>query len=317
MPKIIVPVVTIFDHNGKPDCDANKKVIDYLIQNGVDGILVLGSTGEFTELSMREKWDFLAFYAEYAAGRTELYAGTGSVNYQQTLELSNAVYAMGYRAPLIIGPYYYGMDQDHIFTYYDTLARNLKGNMYIYNYPARSGHSISPETVRRLADRNSNIVGLKDTVSAPSHTGNICLAMEGRPFEVYSGFDDQYLYNLSIGGCGSIGGLANFVPDIWRDLIAATKAEDFARTMKLAGLLHRMMPMYELGSSSSLLFKKLLVCRGVDISPKAIFPFDESDNAVFDQVRQLMEDVLAEYRSMQKDAGTGSLTRDSQYGGSV
>ena len=227
MPKIIVPVVTIFDHSGKPDPEANKKVIDFLIQNGVDGILVLGSTGEFTELSLREKWDFLAFYADYVGGRTELYAGTGSVNYQQTLELSNGVYAMGYRAPLIIGPYYYGMDQEHIFTYYDTLAHNLKGNMYIYNYPARSGHSVAPETVRRLVDRNPNIVGLKDTVSSPSHTGDICLAMAGKDFEVYSGFDDQYLYNLSVGGCGSIGGLANFVPDIWRDLIAATKAEDF------------------------------------------------------------------------------------------
>ena len=298
MPKIIVPVVTIFDHSGKPDPEANKKVIDFLIQNGVDGILVLGSTGEFTELSLREKWDFLAFYADYAGGRTELYAGTGSVNYQQTLELSNGVYAMGYRAPLIIGPYYYGMDQEHIFTYYDTLAHNLNGNMYIYNYPARSGHSVAPETVRRLVDRNPNIVGLKDTVSSPSHTGDICLAMAGKDFEVYSGFDDQYLYNLSVGGCGSIGGLANFVPDIWRDLIAATKAEDFSKTMKLAGLLHRLMPIYEMGSSSSLLFKKLLVCRGVEISPKAIFPFDESDNAVFNRVRSLMEEVLEEYRRL-------------------
>ena len=147
-------------------------------------------------------------------------------------------------------------------------------------------------------DRNPNIVGLKDTVSSPSHTGDICLAMAGKDFEVYSGFDDQYLYNLSVGGCGSIGGLANFVPDIWRDLIAATKAEDFSKTMKLTNLLHRLMPIYEMGSSSSLLFKKLLVCRGVEISPKAIFPFDESDNAVFNRVRSLMEEVLEEYRRL-------------------
>lgn len=168
---------------------------------------------------MAEKRDFLSFYADYVQGRTVLYAGTGSTNFHKTLELSNAVYDMGYRAPLVIGPYYYGMDQEHLFVYYDTLAKHLKGDMYIYNYPARSGHSIEAETVRRLAEANPNIVGLKDTVTEPGHTNQICHAMEGKPFEVYSGFDDQFLYNLSAGGHGSIGGLANVVPDIWSDLI--------------------------------------------------------------------------------------------------
>lgn len=298
MVKIIVPVVTVFDHRGKPDCEANKKVIDYLIQNGVDGILVLGSTGEFTELTVAEKRDFLEFYADYAGGRTELYAGTGSINFHQTLELSNSVYAMGYRAPLVIGPYYYGMDQEHLFTYYDTLAKHLKGDMYIYNYPARSGHSIAAKTVRALADCNPNIVGMKDTVSEPAHTNQVCLAMEGRPFAVYSGFDDQFLYNMACGGSGSIGGLANIVPDIWRDLIRAANGGSFDRVMKLSRLLHRLMPVYDMGSSCSLLFKKLLVHRGVEISPKAIFPFDESDDRAFLIVRDLLDGVLAEYRQM-------------------
>ncbi len=298
MVKIIVPVVTVFDHNGKPDYEANKKVADYLIQNRVDGILVLGSTGEFTELTVAEKRDFLEFYAGYVNGRTELYAGTGSINFHQTLELSNSVYAMGYRAPLVIGPYYYGMDQEHLFTYYDTLAKHLKGDMYIYNYPARSGHSIEAKTVCRLMEANPNIVGLKDTVTEPGHTNQICRAVEGLPFEVYSGFDDQFLYNLSAGGSGSIGGLSNVVPDIWSDLIRSVNSGDYARALKLTPLLHRLMPIYEVGSSCSLLFKKLLVHRGVEISPKAIFPFDESDNIAFGRVRRMLDQVLAEYQEI-------------------
>lgn len=298
MVKIIVPVVTVFDHNGKPDYEANKKVADYLIQNRVDGILVLGSTGEFTELTVAEKRDFLEFYAGYVNGRTELYAGTGSINFHQTLELSNSVYAMGYRAPLVIAPYYYGMDQEHLFTYYDTLAKHLKGDMYIYNYPARSGHSIEAKTVCRLMEANPNIVGLKDTVTEPGHTNQICRAVEGLPFEVYSGFDDQFLYNLSAGGSGSIGGLSNVVPDIWSDLIRSVNSGDYARALKLTPLLHRLMPIYEVGSSCSLLFKKLLVHRGVEISPKAIFPFDESDNIAFGRVRRMLDQVLAEYQEI-------------------
>ena len=298
MVKINVPVVTVFDHNGKPDYEANKKVADYLIQNRVDGILVLGSTGEFTELTVAEKRDFLEFYAGYVNGRTELYAGTGSINFHQTLELSNSVYAMGYRAPLVIAPYYYGMDQEHLFTYYDTLAKHLKGDMYIYNYPARSGHSIEAKTVCRLMEANPNIVGLKDTVTEPGHTNQICRAVEGLPFEVYSGFDDQFLYNLSAGGSGSIGGLSNVVPDIWSDLIRSVNSGDYARALKLTPLLHRLMPIYEVGSSCSLLFKKMLVHRGVEISPKAIFPFDESDNIAFGRVRRMLDQVLAEYQEI-------------------
>jgi len=205
---------------------------------------------------------------------------------------------MGYRAPLVIGPYYYGMDQEHLFTYYDTLAKHLKGDMYIYNYPARSGHSIEAKTVCRLMEANPNIVGLKDTVTEPGHTNQICRAVEGLPSEVYSGFDDQFLYNLSAGGSGSIGGLSNVVPDIWSDLIRSVNSGDYARALKLTPLLHRLMPIYEVGSSCSLLFKKFLVHRGVEISPKAIFPFDESDNIAFGRVRRMLDQVLAEYQEI-------------------
>ena len=83
MARIIVPVVTVFDHNGKPDYEANKKVADFLIGYGVDGILILGSTGEFTELSVSEKRAFLQSYADHVNGRVELYAGTGSITFKR------------------------------------------------------------------------------------------------------------------------------------------------------------------------------------------------------------------------------------------
>ena len=88
MYKIITPVVTVFDRNEKPDYEANKKVIDFLVEGGVDGILVLGSTGEFTGLSQKEKSDFFQFYADYTNQRVELYAGTGSTNFKETVAVS-------------------------------------------------------------------------------------------------------------------------------------------------------------------------------------------------------------------------------------
>lgn len=227
MYKIVTPVVTIFDDNEKPDYEANKKVIDFLVEGGVDGILVLGSTGEFTGLTKKEKSDFFKFYAEYTNNRVELYAGTGCMNSQDTVELTNEIYSMGYAGPMVIGPYYYGLDQEKIFVFYDTLAKALKGDLYIYNFPARTGHSIDPQTVKRLLEENKNIVGLKDSVSEPNHTNLICLEAEGHAFTVYSGFDDQFLYNISSGGNGCIGGLSNIVPEIWSDLVKAANNKDF------------------------------------------------------------------------------------------
>ena len=138
MAKIIAPVVTIFNEEEKPDYAGNKKVIDFLIEGGLDGILVLGSAGEFPDLNEQERLDFFRFYAEYVNGRVELLAGTGCIRYADTLALSNAVYELGY-TPMVISPYYFEMDQEKLFVYYDRLAKDVKGDLYLYNFPPRTG----------------------------------------------------------------------------------------------------------------------------------------------------------------------------------
>ena len=292
------PVVTVFDEKEKPDYEGNKKVIDFLIEGGVDGILVLGSSGEFTGLTKQEKHDFFKFYTGYTAGRTKLYAGTGSLNFEDTVALSNEVNEMGYEGAMVIGPCYYALDQEKIFVYYDTLAKSIKGNLYIYNFPARSGHSIAPETLKKLVENNTNIKGLKDSVSEPNHTNELMLAVEGHEFEMFSGFDDQFLYNLTSGGVGCIGALSNIVPEIWSDLVKSTKEKDFDRVMKLSALTHELMPLYDMDSNFSLLFKKLMQHRGVEVSDRAIFPYNQMDEEVYKKAESLMDKVIEEYQNL-------------------
>jgi 2-dehydro-3-deoxy-D-pentonate aldolase len=298
MVKIITPVVTVFGKDEKPDCEANKRVIDFLIDNGVDGILVLGSTGEFPGLSNTEKLDFFKFYHEYTAGRVPLYAGTGCMSIDDTAELSNKALGLGYTAVLVIGPYYYGIDQEKLYIYYSALAKCLQGDMLLYNYPARSGHSIAPQTVIRLAADNAHIIGIKDSVSEPHHTSLIGTELEGTDFAAFSGFDDQLLYNISFGGAGCIGGLSNIVPDIWHDLIKAVNEKNFDRAVSLSGLIHRLMPIYDMDSNCSLLLKMLLKHRGVDIAPTAIFPYNQIDGTVFMRAAALMDAVLEDYKKL-------------------
>lgn len=225
------PVVTVFDEKEKPDYEGNKKVIDFLIEGGVDGILVLGSSGEFTGLTKQEKHDFFKFYTGYTAGRTKLYAGTGSLNFEDTVALSNEVNEMGYEGAMVIGPCYYALDQEKIFVYYDTLAKSIKGNLYIYNFPVRSGHSIAPETLKKLVENNANIKGLKDSVSEPNHTNEL-------------------------------------------------------------------MPLYDMDSNFSLLFKKLMQHRGVEVLDRAIFPYNQMDEEVYKKAESLMDKVIEEYQNL-------------------
>lgn len=297
MAKIITPAVTILNEYEKPDYEGNKKVIDFLINGGVDGILVLGSAGEFPNLSVEDRLEFFKFYADYVNGRVELFASTGCVSYKDTLYLSSAVCDMGY-TPMVIGPYYFGIDQEKLFIYYDKLAKDLDKEVYLYNYPARTGHSIAPETIKRLLDANPNIIGLKDSVSEPGHTNMVTRAVEGCNFTVYSGFDDQFLANIANNGGGCIGALSVIVPEIWSELVQSANSMNYKKTQSLFHLIQKLMPIYDMDTNCSFILKKLLAYRGVEISTRAVFPFNQMKEAVFCRATQILDIVLEEYNNM-------------------
>lgn len=295
MCKIITPVVTIFSENGAIDIEGNKKVIDFLIEGGVDGILVLGSTGEFTNMTIEQRKELFRLYSDYNNGRVELYAGTGCLDAADTIELTNYADGLRYKAVMIIGPYYYGLDQDKIFKYYDKVAKSVKSNIYLYNYPDRSGHTFEPDTVKRIVDANANVVGMKDSISTPGHFNDIIMKVNNENFEMYAGFDDQFLYNLTAGGKGGIGALSNIVPEIWSSLVKAYRNKEFDQTFKLANIIHGMMPIYGLDSNSSLIIKKLMNYRGLDLNETSIFPFEEISEENMEYGKKLVDQALSQY----------------------
>lgn len=298
--EIITPVVTAFDKDEKIDYKANEKIIDFLIDGGVNGILVLGSTGEFTGMSYTEKKELFKFYSEYVDGRVDLYAGTGSMNFDETVTLSNDIQNMNYKGAFVIGPYYYAQDQEKLFIYYDKLAKSVNGNIYIYNFPARTGHSLSHKTIKKLVNNNSNIVGLKDSVSEPGHTNLCILETKKDDFNVFSGFDDQYLYNIASGGKGCIAALSNIVPDIWSELVKATNEKDLDRSFTYQSLIQELMPLYNMDSNFSYLFKRLMAYRGVELNPTAIFPFNQLDENIFNESKDILDKVLKKFDELKK-----------------
>lgn len=298
MCKIITPVVTIFDKSGGIDIEGNKKVIDFLIEGGVDGILVLGSTGEFTNMTMEQRKELFSLYSDYNNGRVDLYAGTGCLEVSNTIELTNYTNKLDYKGAMIIGPYYYGLDQDKVFKYYDKVAKSVEGNIYLYNYPDRSGHTLEPDTVKKIVEANDNVVGMKDSVSEPGHFNNIIIEVDDENFEMYAGFDDQFLYNLAAGGNGGISALSNIVPEIWSSLVKAYRNKDFDRTFKLANIIHGLMPIYGLDSNSALVIKKLMNYRGLDLNEQSIFPFEVVLEENIEYGKKLVDEALSKYKSL-------------------
>lgn len=274
--QILTPSLTIFNDDESIDYEGNRKLIRHLIDNGVDGIVPLGSTGEFTSLTFKQKRDFIDFYLSEVGGNVQVLPGTGCIDYRETIELSNFALNRGAEGVLIIGQYYYGMTQEDIFHYYDYLATNIDGDIYLYNFPDRTGTTFTPETVLRLLQSHKNIVGMKESVSSFDHTRDIMqLVREDFPnFKMYSGFDNQFLDNIDFGGRGGISAISNILPDLWSKWVTAKNNEDYETIIDIKKKIFSLMRLYKIECNCSGLFKELLKSRGLDINTTTLFPFE-------------------------------------------
>lgn len=292
--EILTPVLTVFDDSGKIDYDGNSKMIEFLIENNVDGIVPLGSTGEFPSISFEEKKDFLDFYIEKVNKRVKILAGTGCLNYEETVDLSNFAIEKGADGVLVMSPYYFGMSQEEGYRYFDRLAKDIKGDVYIYNFGARSGFDMSSDILVRLVQNNKNIVGMKDTTVSIEHTKE-CLekVLKVNPeFKMYSGFDNQLLPNAISGGVGCISALSNIFPDIWSKWIKAVNEKNYEDIIVLSNKIQDLMKLYSYKSNFSVLFKHLMHERGVNINTTSLFPFDYISDEDINSARSIVKKYI-------------------------
>lgn len=291
--KIVTPTLTIFNQEGAIDYEGNRTLIRHLVDHGVDGVVPLGSTGEFTILPFEEKKKFLEFYLKEINGAVKVLPGTGCINHEETVKLSNFALQNGADGVLVIGQYYYGISQEEIFHYYDFLASRIEGNVYLYNFPARTNSTFEPETVLRLLRKHKNIVGMKESVSSFTHTRDILdlIQDEFPDFQMYSGFDDQFLDNVDYGGQGSIGAISNLLPGLWSGWVKARNMENWEDIIKYKKKIHKLMRLYQLETNCSGLFKAVLKARGLDICTQSMFPFDQVRKESVSEALALIESV--------------------------
>ena len=192
------------------DFERFEKVINWQIEQGIDGLVICGTTGEGSTLSDEEHRAALRFAVKTAAGRTPIIAGTGSNDTAYAVDLTRCACEAGCDAMLVVTPYYNKATQKGLIKMYETIADASTKPLILYNVPSRTGVNIEPKTYLALAD-HPMISGIKEA------NGNISKIIEtralvGDKLDIYSGNDDQIVPILAAGGSGVISVLSNIMP---------------------------------------------------------------------------------------------------------
>ena len=206
---VATAIITPTNANGV-DYEAFGKLIDWQIAQGIDGLVIAGTTGEGATLTYQEHEECIRFAVERAAGRVPIIAGSGSNDTNRAITLSKFSCRAGADALLVVTPYYNKATQKGLIASYFAIADAVDRPIILYNVPSRTGVNIEPATYAELA-KHPNIVGIKEA------NGNISKIVEtaalvGDKLDLYSGNDDQIVPILAMGGKGVISVLSNVMP---------------------------------------------------------------------------------------------------------
>lgn len=285
----ITPAVTIFDNKGRIDTEQNQRLYDSL--NGhVSGFVVMGSTGEFFSLNMENAKTLIRLSGQYNRGEMKVYAGASRPDVSESVELANYAYEQGVDGVMIISPYYFPLDDEGVFRFYSAIAEQTPAKIFIYNFPERTGYSVSPQVCLRLADKYPNIIGLKDTIPDTLHTSQVIQTVKAEipHFEVYAGYDNNFAHIVLAGGSGCIGGLSNIVPEFFASWMRAFSQGDMASVAGHQQRADQLMAVYGIHSPFIPTFKKALQLKGIIESDYCTSPFSTLDDAQTEQLKQLL-----------------------------
>jgi 4-hydroxy-tetrahydrodipicolinate synthase len=288
------PVITAFDKKGDLDLDANRRMWDSLIAGGINGIVVMGSTGEFFALKKEQKLRLIEAACEYVKGRAKLFIGTGNMRIDDTAELSNYAIDAGADGVMIIGPYYFSLSDASIEAYFSKAATEIRGDIFLYNFPDRASYDLKPSIALKLLKKHGNIVGYKDTVDAMSHTRKLITTVraESDDFIILSGKDENYAHTIMSGGDGCIGGFSNLYPDLCGAMRTALDNKEMDKVAEIQAVMDRVCDFGGIGMPFIPILKKAIQLRGkVEIDDTCQFPFLTANEAETAEIKALLDEL--------------------------
>lgn len=218
--------------------------IRYQIEQGVDGIFCLGTTGESCTLSDEEQARVISVTVNEAKGRVPVWVGTGSNSTREAIEKTKRAKELGADVALVVAPYYNKPSQEGIYRHFESIATAVEIPVIIYNIPGRCGVNIEPGTLMQIAEL-PNIIGVKDSSGNIDQAGEILHAKAQRhpDFLVFSGDDALTLPIMVLGGDGVVSVVSNLIPDRVAALVNAAMEGEFALARKLH---YQLLPLFNM-----------------------------------------------------------------------
>ena len=227
----VVAIVTPMHEDGSLDLDAFRKLMDWHISEGTDGIVVVGTTGESPTVDCDEHHLLIKTAVEHGNRRVPIIAGTGANSTREAIELSAYAKQVGADMSLSVVPYYNKPTQEGLYQHFRAIAEAVDIPQILYNVPGRTVADLSNETTLRLA-QIPNIVGLKDA-TGNLERGSDLLRQIPAGFSVYSGDDATALAMMLLGGHGVISVTANVAPRLMHEMCAAALRQDIPGAREL------------------------------------------------------------------------------------
>ena len=237
--RLLTAMVTPFNADGSVNYEKAADLAEWLINNGSDGLVVAGSTGEAATMSAEEKLELFRVVVNRINKRVPVIAGTGSNNTADSVKMTKMAEAMGVDGALIVGPYYNKPTQEGFYQHFAAVAQSTGLPIIVYNVPGRTASNISPAIVARLAADFGNIVAIKEAAGNVAQVAELYSVLQ-EEFTIYSGDDGLILPFMSVGATGLISVLSNIGGGILQDVM---QAYEDGRVCEAAKLNARMVPL--------------------------------------------------------------------------
>ena len=236
----LVAIVTPMKADGALDFPGLKSLIDWHVQEGTDGIVIVGTTGESPTVDVDEHSRLIAAAVEYTAGRVPVIAGTGGNSTREAIELTKFAAKAGANYCLSVVPYYNKPTQEGLYRHYKAIAESTDLPILLYNVPSRTVADLANDTVLRLAEVK-NIVGIKESTANVERVTDLLRRMP-KGFLVFSGDDGSAISYVLLGAHGVISVTANVAPRLMHEMVVAARAGKIAEAVAAN---NRLLPLHK------------------------------------------------------------------------
>lgn len=285
---IITPIITPTCADESIDLAAAQRLIDYIVEGGVQGVFLFGTTGEPYGFSFEEKKRFIERSLEAVNGRVPLYVGTGAITTREAIRLTKMAEDCGADAVSVVTPFFSSPNQDELYDYYRDIAESTKLPVILYNNAPRTKVSIAAKTLKRLSEID-NIVGVKDSTGDMTLTNEYINATIDRNFRVLMGRDTLIHAGLMCGAKGAIAACSNVAPRLCSDIYDRYIAGDLAGSAQAQRDLAPLRLAFSLGTFPEII-REALRCVGIETGC-CLKPVGRLSDADRETVRRIIKEM--------------------------